>query len=183
VESDQGTLDAGPGTVLHAHCLVHGHRVADLMGRSRQVRVHEVFLVTGGRRRGREFHREFALERIAFEVADAPRDDELVCRGWGKQRRGREDQGGVRGIAEPTLAVDDLRGVTPPTLVLIGDDDMIALDHTVALFDALPAGQLAVVPGTSHLLMMEKPALANQLIVDFLAETGPPGTLAPVRRA
>ena len=84
---------------------------------------------------------------------------------------------------EPTLVADDLRRVETPSLVMVGDDDMIALDHTVALYEALPAGQLAVVPGTSHVLTMEKPALVNQLIVDFLAESGAPGTLAPVRRS
>ena len=34
---------------------------------------------------------------------------------------------------------------------------------------ALPDSQLAVVPGTSHALPMEKPDLANRLVLDFLA--------------
>ena len=34
---------------------------------------------------------------------------------------------------------------------------------------ALPDAQLAVVPGTSHALPMEKPELVNRLILDFLA--------------
>ncbi len=84
---------------------------------------------------------------------------------------------------EPNLTVDDVAKATMPSLVLVGDDEPVALDHTAALYEALPQGQLAVVPGTSHVLTMEKPALVNRLILDFLAETGPPITMVPIRRA
>jgi pimeloyl-ACP methyl ester carboxylesterase len=84
---------------------------------------------------------------------------------------------------EPTLTVADIRTVAAPTLVLVGDDDAVELTHTVALYEALPQGQLAVVPGTSHALLLEKPALVNQLVLDFLAETDPPTTFMPQRRA
>jgi pimeloyl-ACP methyl ester carboxylesterase len=85
--------------------------------------------------------------------------------------------------SEPTMGVDNLRGIRTPTLVLAGDDDCISHQHTVELFEALPDGQLAIVPGTSHMLQLEKPVLVNQLILDFLAESGPPGTMFPMRRA
>jgi pimeloyl-ACP methyl ester carboxylesterase len=35
---------------------------------------------------------------------------------------------------------------------------------------ALPDSQLAVVPGASHAVPMEKPDLVNRMILDFLAE-------------
>jgi len=84
---------------------------------------------------------------------------------------------------QPTLTVDDVARVTVPTLVLAGDDEVVRLDHTVAMYEALPEAQLAIVPGTSHALTLEKPDLVNRLIVDFLAETGPPETILPVMRA
>jgi pimeloyl-ACP methyl ester carboxylesterase len=83
---------------------------------------------------------------------------------------------------EPTLSLDDLRAIDVPTLVLAGDDDCVKHDHTVQLFETLPQAQLAIVPGTSHMVQMEKPALVNQLVLDFLAETAPPGTMYPMRR-
>jgi pimeloyl-ACP methyl ester carboxylesterase len=83
----------------------------------------------------------------------------------------------------PELTIADLTGVAVPTLVLAGDDDCIHHSHTVELFEALPNAQLAIVPGTSHLLLFEKPELVNQLILDFLAETAPPQTMFPMRRA
>ncbi|MEU1256299.1 alpha/beta fold hydrolase [Streptomyces chartreusis] len=42
--------------------------------------------------------------------------------------------------------------------------------------------QLAVVPGTSHALPMEKPAEVNRIVLDFLAHE-PITTMMPVRRA
>jgi pimeloyl-ACP methyl ester carboxylesterase len=84
---------------------------------------------------------------------------------------------------EPTLAVDDLRRITVPALVVVGDDDAINLDHTCALYEALPAGELAIVPGASHLLPIEKPALVAQLILEFLQRAGPPVTFMPIRRS
>jgi pimeloyl-ACP methyl ester carboxylesterase len=84
---------------------------------------------------------------------------------------------------EPTWSTDDIARIAAPTLVLVGDDDAMTYEHTIALFDALQESQLAVVPGTSHVLTLEKPALVNQLIVDFLGETEPPQTMVPVRRA
>jgi pimeloyl-ACP methyl ester carboxylesterase len=82
----------------------------------------------------------------------------------------------------PTLTEGDLRRVAQPVLVMVGDDDAITLAHTCALFEAFPAGQLAVVPGTSHLLAYEKPDLMNQLIAEFLDDPRVPTTLWPQRR-
>ncbi len=86
------------------------------------------------------------------------------------------------GATEPTLTVEDLARITAPTLVLVGDGDAIELSHTCALYEALPAGQLAVVPGTSHCAPVEKPTEVNRLIADFLAGDPAPQTIMPSRR-
>jgi pimeloyl-ACP methyl ester carboxylesterase len=84
---------------------------------------------------------------------------------------------------EPTLTTDDLSRLEQPTLVLVGDDDVVRLDHTVALYDALPAGRLCVLPGASHAVVFEHPQLVASIITDFLQSPEPPETLIPVRRA
>jgi pimeloyl-ACP methyl ester carboxylesterase len=83
---------------------------------------------------------------------------------------------------QPTISTEDLARLSAPTLVLVGDDDLITLEHTIALYRAIPHSELAVVPGTSHALAMEKPQQVNQLIVDFLTNDPIP-TMFPVRRA
>ncbi len=84
---------------------------------------------------------------------------------------------------EPTLTVDDLKAVHAPTLVLVGDDDAIYFDHTTALYEGIAGSQLCVVPGTSHVVTLEKPVLFNELVLAFLAETSAPATMMPIRRA
>jgi hypothetical protein len=46
----------------------------------------------------------------------------------------------------------------------------------------MPNAELAVVPGTSHTLLSEKPDLCVRLVSDFLT-TDPVPTLVPIRRA
>ena len=49
--------------------------------------------------------------------------------------------------------------------------------RAAAIARALPEAQLAIVPGTSHALPMEKPELVNRLLLDFLADEQPPKLL------
>ena len=84
---------------------------------------------------------------------------------------------------EPTLTVDDVRRVTAPTLVMVGDDDLIELSHTCALYESLAAGQLCVVPRASHGLPLEYPEETARAVLGFLAADLPPETLMPSRRA
>jgi pimeloyl-ACP methyl ester carboxylesterase len=85
-------------------------------------------------------------------------------------------------LTGPTLAAEQLAGVPARTLVMSADDDAVRLEHTIELYRSLPAAELAVVPGTSHVLIMEKPALVTQLVLDFLT-TDPVLTIMPIRRA
>jgi pimeloyl-ACP methyl ester carboxylesterase len=82
---------------------------------------------------------------------------------------------------EPTLDVRDLSRVQSRTLVMVADDDEVTLEHAIATYRAIPDGELAVVPGTSHGLLHEKPDLCNRILLDFLIEDPVP-TFAPVRR-
>jgi pimeloyl-ACP methyl ester carboxylesterase len=82
----------------------------------------------------------------------------------------------------PTLTITDLNSIKSRTLVMIGDDDEVTLEHAITLYGSLTDGELAVIPGTSHGLLVEKPTLCNTIIVDFLT-TDPVRTMAPIRRA
>jgi pimeloyl-ACP methyl ester carboxylesterase len=46
----------------------------------------------------------------------------------------------------------------------------------------LPTAELAIIPGTSHGLLVEKAGLCNAVILDFFSNEPIP-TLAPIRRA
>jgi pimeloyl-ACP methyl ester carboxylesterase len=85
--------------------------------------------------------------------------------------------------SEPTLTAADIAQIGKSVLVVVGDDDIVALPHTVTLYEALPDSQLAVVPGASHALPLEQPDAVSALIRKFLDATEPPHTMFPVRRA
>ncbi|HYZ81360.1 MAG TPA: alpha/beta hydrolase [Solirubrobacteraceae bacterium] len=85
-------------------------------------------------------------------------------------------------LHEPTLSTEDLRQVEARTLVMVGDDDEVRLEHAIAMYRAIPEAELMVVPGTSHGLLVEKPDLCNEVILTFLT-TDPVPTMAPIRRA
>jgi pimeloyl-ACP methyl ester carboxylesterase len=85
-------------------------------------------------------------------------------------------------LEEPTLTAADLGSLKTRTLFMVGDDDEVTLEHAIAAYRAIPDAELAVVPGTSHGLLVEKSELCNRMIIDFLA-TDPVPTLAPIRRA
>jgi pimeloyl-ACP methyl ester carboxylesterase len=82
---------------------------------------------------------------------------------------------------EPRYAREALGAITARALVMAADDDIASLPHQLDFFGALPNAELAIVPGTSHFLLQEKPALVNAIVLDFLANDPVP-TVAPVRR-
>jgi pimeloyl-ACP methyl ester carboxylesterase len=83
---------------------------------------------------------------------------------------------------EPDISIKELSEIQCPVLVVSGDDDVITLAHTQELYEALALGQLAVLPGTSHGLVKEKPELFNAIMMQFLEDLSYPVTIAPVRR-
>ena len=46
-----------------------------------------------------------------------------------------------------SIPAADLARIAAPVLVMSGDDDAVRLDHTLALYEAVPNAQLAVIPG------------------------------------
>lgn len=83
---------------------------------------------------------------------------------------------------QPDVPPTELAEVSVPVLVVTADDDIVRLEHTLELYRAIPNSELAVVPGTSHALIFEKPGLINHLVLDFLQGDARP-TMMPFRRA
>ena len=81
---------------------------------------------------------------------------------------------------------DAVRGIAAPTLIVVGDADLVRLEHAVEMFrlrgggamgdlGEMPASRLAVLPGTSHLLppgrgMLDRAPLVLEMVVPFLRE-------------
>lgn len=66
------------------------------------------------------------------------------------------------------IAPSQLARISAPTLIMVGDDDMIPVSHAVETWASIPDAKLCVVPDAGHFWLQEKPELANQIILDFL---------------
>lgn len=74
---------------------------------------------------------------------------------------------------------DDIKGIKAPTLLIIGDSDVIRPEHAVEMFRllgggvpadlvGLPNAQLAVLPGTTHVTVVDQTALLLAIVPPFL---------------
>ncbi len=68
---------------------------------------------------------------------------------------------------EPNMTRDELGTITCPVLVVNGDDEPFSPHHGVDLFQALPNGRLAIIPGSPHATHKVKPHLLLPIIKDF----------------
>jgi len=63
---------------------------------------------------------------------------------------------------------DELRSLQVPTLLIFGDRDFSPLSDVVEMFELLPDAQLAVLPGTTHVGVTQRPGEVLALITPFL---------------
>lgn len=68
----------------------------------------------------------------------------------------------------PDWTPDDLRAITAPTLLVLGDNDFIRLSHAEQMRDLLPDSRLAVLPGTRHSEVMQRTDLLLPMVTAFL---------------
>jgi pimeloyl-ACP methyl ester carboxylesterase len=63
---------------------------------------------------------------------------------------------------------DAIRGIAAPTLVIVGDDDVMRPEHAVEEFRLLPHARLAVLPGTDHMKVMTRAEWIVPMVSEFL---------------
>src|SRR5262249_39816464 len=77
------------------------------------------------------------------------------------------------------LHAEQLRALTLPTLLIIGDSDIVRPEHTVQMFQllgggvpadlvGLPRAQLAVLPGTTHVTLLQRTDWLVSMVTAFL---------------
>ena len=65
---------------------------------------------------------------------------------------------------------DELKRMTVPTLVMVGDEDDHCLQPGLFLKKTIPASGLAIFPKTGHTLNLEEPAAFNAQLAEFIAQ-------------
>lgn len=79
----------------------------------------------------------------------------------------------------PDRTEDEIRAIAAPTLITVGDADMVSLEHAIEFlrlrggdvngdFVGVPASQLSVFPGTTHFFGLARTDLVRDVVVGFL---------------
>ena len=71
---------------------------------------------------------------------------------------------------EPAFTRDEMQSIKAPTLIIVGDEDIVTPEHAVEMFRTIPGAQLCVVPHSGHGVM------PKETILTFLAESSTPET-------
>jgi pimeloyl-ACP methyl ester carboxylesterase len=113
--------------------------------------------------------------------ANAQRQAPLYFHRWeGNERVGREIFADLAETSEPLHYFNtvefprlDLRGelrtIEAPTLVVVGDDDMIGGPVCAdKIMRELPAGELVTIPESGHFVYVEQPEAFRAALTDFL---------------
>jgi pimeloyl-ACP methyl ester carboxylesterase len=61
--------------------------------------------------------------------------------------------------AEPSFTNEELQSIKAPTLLVIGDRDIVTPEHAVEMFRTIPGAQLCVVPNAGHGTMPKETVL------------------------
>ncbi len=112
---------------------------------------------------GSPWHEEY------MRIAPRPQDFARLFAKKAQMDRGLQD-----------VPAETIRAIKAPTLLIIGDSDLVRPEHAVEMFRLLgggvfgdtPAGlahsQLAVLPGTSHVTLVQRAELLLPIITSFL---------------
>lgn len=79
----------------------------------------------------------------------------------------------------PSLPAEAIRSIKAPTLIIIGDSDIVRPEHAVEMFRLLgggvfgdaagmPDSQLAILPGTSHVTLVDRAEMLLAIVPAFL---------------
>ena len=63
---------------------------------------------------------------------------------------------------------EELRALTAPMLLLVGDRDFVRLEHVVETYRLLPNAELAVIPDAGHFALFSEPERVMPIVTHFL---------------
>lgn len=79
------------------------------------------------------------------------------------------EQIGAMWASQPNWSDDDLKKITTPTAIVLGDhDEAISREHTDYLARTIPGAELVILKDASHFAMLQDPEGYNKAVRDFI---------------
>jgi pimeloyl-ACP methyl ester carboxylesterase len=69
---------------------------------------------------------------------------------------------------------EQIKSVKQPVLLLLGDRDIVRIEHAAEMQKLLPDARLAVLPETDHMRIVDRAELVAALVGEFLRQPGSP---------
>lgn len=124
------------------------------------------------------FHPEGIVQDVMQGILEAPEQTGSVVARWlyhlqsPSPERWPELQRRVTNMWQnyPTLSAEDLRDISVPTLLVVGEKDDIDREHSETMAKAIPNARLLVMPGVGHSIPRDAPEALVANMIRFLTD-------------
>ena len=72
-------------------------------------------------------------------------------------------------LRDPYVTEQQMTEIEVPVLLIIGEHDAIRLEHVLEMRHLIEGSQICVLPGGTHFVLAEKPAVVLPILLDFFA--------------
>ena len=79
-------------------------------------------------------------------------------------------------LVEPNIDASELGSIEAPTLILVGDHDVVRPEHATEIYEHLPNGKLKILRNATHMAPQDDPVRFNRTVERFFRK---PASLAP----
>ncbi len=70
-------------------------------------------------------------------------------------------------VNEPDIKIEEIQSIIIPTLVIVGNNDMIKESHSREIAENIPNAELSIIKG-NHFIANKKPITFNREVEKFL---------------
>ena len=114
-------------------------------------------------------------EIINFAKSDTPNDWDKEASKWYKRlsptpNRWQDFRRKVKEmwLTLPNWTRNDLTQIEIPTMIIVGENDVVKYDHTLTLHQSIPNSDIYVINEATHFAPIEKPKEFNRKVIGFI---------------
>ena len=68
------------------------------------------------------------------------------------------------------VPIEKVKKIKSRFLIVLGDRDLITIEHGIEMYNSITGGEFLVLPNTSHDVFNEQPELVNKIAIEFLTK-------------
>jgi pimeloyl-ACP methyl ester carboxylesterase len=76
-------------------------------------------------------------------------------------------------LGEPNIDASELESIEAPTLIMVGDHDVVRPEHATEIYEHLPNGKLKILRNATHMAPQDDPVRFNHTVERFFRKPAP----------